>query len=78
MQRANSKAAGEEIRATFRKLFAYPREVDNAVQVALLDTRGVLAIYLELGIAEGDFVYPITLPQVTKRKQRRLAATLRK
>mgnify|MGYP003386054957 CR=1 FL=1 len=46
----------ETARATVKKLLAAPLTVDNAVQIALLNNRGLQATYAELGIAEADVV----------------------
>ncbi len=51
-----SQADAEEIQATVRKLLAGPLTVDDAVQIALLNNRGLQATYAELGIAEADLV----------------------
>jgi len=44
--------AGDQVRA----LLAQPLTADNAVQIALLNNRGLQAAYAELGIAESDLV----------------------
>ena len=46
----------ETARAAVKKLLAAPLTVDNAVQIALLNNRGLQATYAELGIAEADVV----------------------
>ena len=46
----------DQVRATVRKLLASPLTADGAVQVALLNNRGLQATYAELGIAESDLV----------------------
>jgi outer membrane protein TolC len=43
-------------RATTRELLAKPLSADDAVKVALLNNRGLQAIYADLGIAEADMV----------------------
>ncbi len=46
----------ETARAAIKKLLAAPLTADNAVQIALLNNRGLQATYAELGIAEADVV----------------------
>lgn len=46
----------ETARASVKKLLATPLTADNAVQIALLNNRGLQATYAELGIAEADVV----------------------
>ena len=46
----------EEVQAATKKLLASPLTADAAVQVALLNNRGLQATYSELGIAESDVV----------------------
>lgn len=46
----------ETARASVIKLLAAPLTADNAVQIALLNNRGLQATYAELGIAEADVV----------------------
>ncbi len=46
----------DTIQTTVKKLLASPLSVDDAVQVALLNNRGLQATYAELGIAEADLV----------------------
>ena len=46
----------ETARSTVKKLLAAPLTADNAVQIALLNNRGLQATYAELGIAEADVV----------------------
>lgn len=46
----------ETARASVKKLLAAPLTADNAVQIALLNNRGLQATYAELGIAEADVV----------------------
>ncbi len=46
----------EQAQATVKKLLATPLTVDAAVQIALLNNRGLQATYAELGIAEADLV----------------------
>ena len=45
-----------DARASVRELLAAPLSADSAVQVALLNNRGLQATYAELGIAEADVV----------------------
>ena len=47
---------GEGTRATVKKLLAAPLTADAAVQIALINNRGLQATYAELGIAEADVV----------------------
>jgi outer membrane protein TolC len=47
---------GEEARSAVKKLLARPLTADDAVQVALINNRGLQAAYAELGIAESDLV----------------------
>jgi len=49
---ADAMRAGDQVRA----LLAQPLTADNAVQIALLNNRGLQAAYAELGIAESDLV----------------------
>ena len=51
-----SDADGESLRQTVAKLLAAPLSADSAVQIALLNNRGLQAIYAELAIAEADLV----------------------
>lgn len=53
-QRSASDAA--MIEREVKKLLVAPLDADNAVRVALLNNRGLQAIYAELGIAEADVV----------------------
>lgn len=46
----------ENARTAVRKLLATPLTADTAVQIALLNNRGLQATYAELGIAEADVV----------------------
>lgn len=46
----------EQVQAAVKKLLAAPLSVDSAVQIALLNNRGLQATYAELGIAEADLV----------------------
>ena len=56
VQWARSQAEEDGIQATVKNLLAGPLKVDDAVQVALLNNRGLQATYAELGIAEADLV----------------------
>ena len=47
-----SEGDAEEARATVKKLLAAPLTADTAVQIALLNNRGLQATYAELGIAD--------------------------
>ena len=44
------------VQTSVKKLLASPLSVDDAVQIALLNNRGLQATYAELGIAEADLV----------------------
>ena len=46
----------DSLKGTLTKLLAAPLSVDDAVQIALLNNRGLQAIYAELAIAEADLV----------------------
>ena len=46
----------DEVRATLKKTLQGPLSADAAVQIALLNNRGLQATYAELGIAEADLV----------------------
>ena len=47
---------GEEARSVVKRLLAGPLTADDAVQVALVNNRGLQATYSDLGIAESDLV----------------------
>ena len=51
-----SDADADNVRGTVNALLANPLSVDDAVQIALLNNRGLQAMYGELGIAEADLV----------------------
>ena len=51
-----SDADADSVRASVKGLLAKPLTVDDAVQIALLNNRGLQAMYGELGIAEADLV----------------------
>ena len=53
---AKSDADAESVRDTVSKLLANPLTVEDAVQVALLNNRGLQATYAELGLGEADLV----------------------
>ena len=46
----------DTVQTTVRKLLAAPLSVDDAIQVALLNNRGLQVTYAELGIAEANLV----------------------
>ncbi|MGA0025718.1 MAG: TolC family protein, partial [Burkholderiales bacterium] len=46
----------DAVRATVKKLLVAPLDANAAVQIALLNNRGLQATYAELGIAEADVV----------------------
>jgi len=51
-----SDTDAEGVRQMVKQLLAMPLSADDAVQVALLNNRGLQATYAELGIAEADLV----------------------
>ena len=51
-----SESDAVQVRRTVQELLAHPLTVDAAVQIALLNNRGLQATYAELGIAEADVV----------------------
>jgi len=51
-----SDADAASVQASVKDLLAKPLTVDDAVQIALLNNRGLQAMYGELGIAEADLV----------------------
>ncbi|MBI2226870.1 MAG: TolC family protein [Betaproteobacteria bacterium] len=74
----------EQVQAAVKKLLAAPLSVDSAVQIALLNNRGLQATYAELGIAEADLVERtflfdvlglITIPIRTELERRRFELT---
>ena len=52
----------DTVQTTVKKLLASPLSADDAVQVALLNNRGLQATYAELGIAEANLVQAGRLP----------------
>ncbi len=52
----------QAVQATLKQLLASPLTADAAAQIALLNNRGLQAIYAELGIAEADLVQAGRLP----------------
>jgi outer membrane protein TolC len=52
----------ESARVRVKELLADPLTPDSAVQIALLNNRGLQAAYEELGIAEAEFVQATRLP----------------
>jgi len=59
---AKSDDERNSIEARVRELLARPLSVEDAVQVALLNNRGLQAAYFELGISEADLVQAGRLP----------------
>ena len=55
-QWVRSVSDADGVQAIVKKLLAQPLTVDDAIQVALLNNRGLQATYAELGIAEADLV----------------------
>jgi outer membrane protein TolC len=53
---------GNAARQRVAELLAQPLSVDDAVQVALLNNRGLQAAYADLGISESDLVQATRLP----------------
>ncbi|MGL6111141.1 MAG: TolC family protein, partial [Rubrivivax sp.] len=53
---ARSDADRDIIDQRVRELLDKPLSIDDAVQIALLNNRGLQAMYQELGIAEADLV----------------------
>ena len=51
-----SDADADGVLATVKALLVKPLSVEDAVQIALLNNRGLQAMYAELGIAEADLV----------------------
>jgi len=59
---ARSDTDRDTIDQRVRELLAMPLSIDDAVQLALLNNRGLQALYQELGIAEADLVQAGRLP----------------
>jgi outer membrane protein TolC len=55
-KRVRSDADADAVQAQVRALLSKPLGVDDAVQIALLNNRGLQAAYAELGIAEAELV----------------------
>lgn len=53
---ARSESDAESVQATVKNMLASPLSADDAVQIALINNRGLQATYAELGIAEADLV----------------------
>ena len=62
LQWARSDADRDAIDRRVRELLAKPLSIDDAVQIALLNHRGLQAQYQELGIAEAELVQAGRLP----------------
>ena len=60
-------APGSDVRARLDTLFADPLSADTAVQIALLNNRGLQASLAELGVAEADLVEAGSLPNLGLR-----------
>ena len=60
--RGNSEAARGRIAAEVDQLLKQPLGADEAVQLALLNNRGLQASFAELGISEADLVQAGRLP----------------
>jgi hypothetical protein len=52
----------EQISAIVQKLLKEPLTVSSAVQIALLNNRGLQATFEEVGIAQADVIEAVTLP----------------
>jgi outer membrane protein, heavy metal efflux system len=55
-------AVREQISAVVQKLLKKPLTVASAVQIALLNNRGLQATFEEVGIAQADVIEAVTLP----------------
>ena len=55
-QWVRSASDADGVQASVKNILAQPLTVDNAMQVALLNNRGLQATYAEVGIAEADLV----------------------
>ena len=55
-QWVRSASDADGVQASVKNILAQPLTVDNAIQIALLNNRGLQATYAELGIAEADLV----------------------
>ena len=62
LQWARSDVERDSIDQRVRELLAKPLAMDDAVQIALLNNRGLQAAYQELGISEADLVQAGRLP----------------
>jgi outer membrane protein TolC len=60
----------EAVRATVKRLLARPLTADSAVQVALLNNRGLQAAYNELGLAEAAMIKDSLPPNPTVSVER--------
>ena len=60
--RANSPEAEDSIGRRVGELLAKPLTVEDAVQIALLNNRGLQASFQELGISEAELVQAGRLP----------------
>jgi len=61
-QWVRSESQGEEIEKRVAELLARPLSADDAVQVALLNNKGLQAAFFELGISEADLVQAGRVP----------------
>ena len=57
-----SEADQDSVYRRTQELLAEPLTMDRAVQLALLNNRGLQAAYAELGISEADYVEASRLP----------------
>ena len=55
-------ASREETSAIVQKLLKKPLTVSSAVQIALLNNRGLQVTFEEVGIAQADVIEAVTLP----------------
>src|SRR5437899_329270 len=53
---SRTDADSDAIKATVREILTHPLSVDDAVQIALINNRGLQAIYAEVGIGETELV----------------------
>jgi outer membrane protein TolC len=53
---ARTDADADAIKTTVREILAHPLSVDDAVQIALINNRGLQATYAEVGIGEAELV----------------------
>lgn len=59
---AKEMASREQTSALVQKLLKKPLTVSSAVQIALLNNRGLQVTFEEVGIAQADVIEAVTLP----------------